>query len=199
MAEPTASRPATCLPGPFEFGPPGHLVSPKPISPALLPAGRFQLRPADFCPINCDRSSAIDSDDAAGGTRTSRTPFRGEARMIGPLGSTNREIREADRRDQLRRRARLAEPRRLTDDLLQQLEELNLDGVGTVPDGYERALARLREQLEGLARVRPRLIERLQPGTRTAELIDIVCIIQEIIAPPRLPAGSVAVEDTDIA
>ncbi len=119
--------------------------------------------------------------------------------MIGPLGSTNREIREADRRDQLRRRARLAEPRRLTDDLLQQLEELNLDGVGTVPDGYERALARLREQLEGLARVRPRLIERLQPGTRTAELIDIVFIIQEIIAPPRLPAGSVAVEDTDIA
>src|SRR5947209_9797881 len=122
----------------------------------------------------------------------------GEARVIGPLGSANREIREADRRDQLRRRARLAEPRRLTDDLLHQLEELNLDGVGTAPDGYERALAQLREQLEGLARLRPRLIERLQPGTRTAELIDIVFIIQEIIAPPRLPSGSVAVEDTDI-
>jgi len=118
--------------------------------------------------------------------------------VIGPLGSANREIREADRRDQLRRRARLAEPRRLTDDLLHQLEELNLDGVGTVPDGYERALAELREQLEGLARVRPRLIERLQPGTRTAELIDVVFIIQEIIAPPRLPSGSVAFDDTDV-
>src|SRR2546430_15325410 len=88
----------------FAFCPPGHLVSPKPISPAPLPAGRFHLRPADFCPINCDRSSAIDNDDAAGGTRTSRTPFGGEARVIGPLGSANREIREADRRDQLRRR-----------------------------------------------------------------------------------------------
>ena len=76
---------------------------------------------------------------------------------------------------------------------------MNLDGVGTVPDGYEGALAQLREQLEGLARVRPRLIERLQPGTRTADLIDIVFIIQEIIAPPRLPSGSVGVEDTDIA
>ncbi len=108
--------------------------------------------------------------------------------MIGPLGSANREIREADRRDQQRRLARLAEPRRLTDHLLGELEELNLDGVGTVPDGYEPELAELREQLEGLARVRPRLIERLQPGTRTAELIDTVFIIQEIISPPRLSA-----------
>src|SRR5437773_2196832 len=113
----------------FEFRHPGRLVSPKPTSPAPLRAGSFQPRPADFCPINCNGSSAIDNDDAAGGTRTSRTPFRGEARVIGPLGSANREIREADRRDQLRRRALLAEPRRLTDDLLRQLEELNLDGV----------------------------------------------------------------------
>jgi hypothetical protein len=118
--------------------------------------------------------------------------------VIGPLGSANREIREADRRDEQRRLARLAEPRRLTDHLLSQLEELNLDGVGTVPDGYEPALAELRTQLEGLARVRPRLIERLQPGTSTAELIDAVFIIQEIIAPPRLPSGSVAFDDTDL-
>jgi hypothetical protein len=75
---------------------------------------------------------------------------------------------------------------------------LNLDGIGTVPDGYEPALAELRGQLEGVAHVRPRLIERLQPGTRTAELIDIVFIIQEIIAPPRLPSGSVALDNTDI-
>jgi hypothetical protein len=118
--------------------------------------------------------------------------------VIGPLGSANREIREADRRDRLRRRALLAEPRRLTDDLLHQLEELNLDGVGTVPDGYEATLAQLRQHLGGLAKVRPRLIAQLQPGTRTAELIDIVFVIQEIIAPPRLPSGSIAGEDADI-
>jgi hypothetical protein len=118
--------------------------------------------------------------------------------VIGPLGSANREIREADRRDQQRRQARLAEPRRLTDHLLNDLEELNLEGVGTVPDGYEPALAELREQLEGLGGVRPRLIERLQPGTRTAELIDTVFIIQEIISPPRLPSGSLPFDDAGI-
>ena len=118
--------------------------------------------------------------------------------MIGPLGSANREIREADRRDQQRRQAQLAEPRRLTDHLLHDLEELNLDGISTVPAGYEPALAQLREQLEALARVRPRLIERLQPGTRTAELIDTVFIIQEIIAPPRLPSATLPLDDADI-
>jgi len=117
--------------------------------------------------------------------------------VIGPLGSANREIREADRRDQQRRLAQRTEPLRLTDHLLGQLEELNLDGVGTVPDGYEAELAELREQLEGLARVRPRLIERLQPGTRTAELIDTVFIIQEIISSPRLASGSLPVDDPD--
>ena len=118
--------------------------------------------------------------------------------MIGPLGSANREIREADRRDQQRRQAQLAEPRRLTDHLLGQLEELNLDGIGTVPQGYEPALAELREQLEGLTGVRPRLLERLQSGTRTAELIDTVFIIQEIFSPPRPPSGSVPLDDAEI-
>jgi len=118
--------------------------------------------------------------------------------VIGPLGSANREIREADQRDRQRRLARLAEPRRLTDHLLGQLEELNLDGVDTVPDGYEPALAELRGQLEGLGRIRPRLIERLQPGTGTAELIDTVFIIQEIIFPPRLPSGSLPHDDAEI-
>ena len=92
----------------------------------------------------------------------------------------------------------MAEPRRLTDHLLGQLEELNLDGIGTVPQGYEPALAELREQLEGLTGVRPRLLERLQSGTRTAELIDTVFIIQEIISPPRPPSGSVPLDDAEI-
>ena len=92
----------------------------------------------------------------------------------------------------------MSEPRRLTDHLLSQLEELNLDGVGTVPQGYDPVLAELREQLEGLARIRPRLIERLQSGTRTAELIDTVFIIQEIISPVRLPSGSVPLDDAEI-
>lgn len=118
---------------------------------------------------------------------------------MGPLGSTNREIRAAEDRNQQRRLARLAEPRRLTDHLLDQLEELNLDGVGTVPQGYERALAELRVQLGGFSRVAPRLIERLQAGTQTAELIDTVFIIQEIIFPPHLAARHLAFDDTDIA
>ena len=117
--------------------------------------------------------------------------------MIGPLGSANREIREAERRDQQRRLARLAEPRRLTDRLLGQLEELNLDGVRTVPDGYEPALAELRNHLEAVARVRPSLVERLQSGTRTAELIETVFTIQEIISPPRLPTGSLPLDDAE--
>jgi hypothetical protein len=117
--------------------------------------------------------------------------------LIGPLGSANREIREAERRDQQRRLARLAEPRRLTDRLLGQLEELNLDGVATVPDGYEPALAELRGHLEDVARLRPRLIERLQSGTRTAELIETVFTIQEIMTPPHNPTGSLPVDDAD--
>jgi hypothetical protein len=123
---------------------------------------------------------------------------RGGRTLIGPLGSANREIREAEQRDQQRRLARLAEPRRLTDRLLGQLEELNLDGVLTVPEGYEPALAELRGQLEGLGRVRPRLIERLQPGTGTAELIEAVFTIQEIISPPTLPPGMLPLDDTDL-
>jgi hypothetical protein len=117
--------------------------------------------------------------------------------VIGPLGSANREIREAERQDQQRRRAKLAEPRRLTDRLLGQLEELNLDGVATVPNGYEPALAELRGYLEDLARVRPRLIERLHSGTSTAELIDTVFTIQEIISPPQLAAGTLPFDDAE--
>ena len=114
--------------------------------------------------------------------------------MIGPMGTTNRQIREAERRTQQRQLARLAEPRRLTDHLLDQLEELNLDGVRTVPDVYEPALAELRDQLEDVARVRPRLIERLQSGTRTAELIETIFTIQEIICPRRVDKGALPVD-----
>ena len=118
--------------------------------------------------------------------------------MIGPLGTANREIREAELLDQQRRLARLAEPQRLTDRLLGHLEELNLDGVGTVPVGYEPALAELRGHLEDVARVRPRLVARLQSGMRTAEMIETVFTIQEIISPPRLPSGTPPVDDHEL-
>jgi hypothetical protein len=123
--------------------------------------------------------------------------YRRSNNVIGPLGTANREIREAERIDQQRRQARLAEPRRLTDRLLGQLEELNLDGVRTVPEGYAPALAELRDHLEEVARVRPRLVERLQSGTRTAELIETVFTIQEIIAPTHLPAGTLPFDDAE--
>jgi len=43
-----------------------------------------------------------------------------------------------------------------------------------------------------------RLLERLQSGTRTAELIETVFTIQEVIAPPTLPAGVVIFEEPDL-
>ena len=104
--------------------------------------------------------------------------------MIGPLGTANHEIREAEQRDQARRRARLAEPRRLTDELLGQLEELNLDGVQVVPGSYDPGLAEIRSHLMGWPGLGTGLLERLQSGTPTAELIDTVFSIQEVIAAP---------------
>ena len=118
--------------------------------------------------------------------------------MIGPLATANYEIREAERRDRQRRQARLAEPRRLTDQLLGQLEELNLEGVGIVPESYEPGLAEIRGHLVAWPMVGTRLIERLQSGTPTAELIETVFTIQEVIAPPTVPAELVAFEDAEL-
>jgi hypothetical protein len=116
---------------------------------------------------------------------------------MGPLGAANYEIREAERHDKERRMARLAEPRRLTDGLLTQLEELNLDGVRLVPASYGPALTELRELLNGWAGISPPLLDRLQPGRRTADLIEAIFGVQEIISPPTLPAGTLALDDED--
>jgi hypothetical protein len=118
--------------------------------------------------------------------------------VIGPLATANYEIREAERRDQQRRRARLSEPRRLTDQLLELLEELNLDGVRIVPGSYDPGLAEIRSQLDGWPGLGTRLLERLHAGTRTADLIETVFTIQEAIAPPTLPAGAVIFEEADL-
>jgi hypothetical protein len=118
--------------------------------------------------------------------------------VIGPLGTANHEIREAERRDKERRRARLTEPRRLTDRLLGQLEELNLDGVPIVPGSYDPGLAEIRSHLVGWPGIGARLLQRLHSGTRTAELIETVFTIQEVIAPSVLPAGAVIFEEPDL-
>jgi hypothetical protein len=120
-------------------------------------------------------------------------------RVIGPLGTANHEIREAERIDQERRRALLVEPRRLTDQLLGQLEELNLDGVRIVPGSYDPGLAEIRSHLLGWPGIGAGLLQRLQSGTRTAELIETVFTIQEVIAPSLLPAGAVIFEEPDLA
>jgi hypothetical protein len=114
------------------------------------------------------------------------------------LGTANHEIREAERLDQQRRRARLTEPRRLTDQLLGQLEELNLDGVRIVPGSYDRGLAEIRSHLDGWPGIGTRLLQRLHSGTRIAELIETVFTIQEVIASPVLPAGAVIFEEPDL-
>jgi hypothetical protein len=110
--------------------------------------------------------------------------------VAGPLATANSEIREAERLDEQRHLARLSEPRRLTDLLLNQLEELNLEGVTEVPDSYEPTLADLRAQLVGEHGVGRQLIERLQTGASTSELIETIFAVQEIISPPRLPPGA---------
>lgn len=104
--------------------------------------------------------------------------------MLGPLESANREIREAERRDDERRLARFTEPRRLTDELLAHLEELNLDGLEIVPESYEPELSALRVHLTEWPTVNALLVDRLQPGGGISDLIDTVFSIQEIIAPP---------------
>jgi hypothetical protein len=124
--------------------------------------------------------------------------WQGEDRVIGPLGTANHEIREAERRDEERRGARLTEPRRLTDQLLGQLEELNLDGVRIVPGSYALGLAEIRSHLVGWPGIGAQLLQRLQSGTRTAELIETVFTIQEVIAQPLLPAGAVIFEEPDL-
>jgi hypothetical protein len=45
--------------------------------------------------------------------------------------------------------------------------------------------------------VEPPLIERLQPGTGTAELIETVFTIQEVIAPPTLPPEIAQLEESE--
>jgi hypothetical protein len=115
--------------------------------------------------------------------------------VAGPLATANREIREAERRDEQRQLARSTELRRRTDRLLSQLEELNLEGLEKVPESYEPWLAELRAHLVGQRGVGRRLIDRLQWGTSPAELIETIFTIQEIISPPTLPPGALPHED----
>lgn len=116
---------------------------------------------------------------------------------MGPLATANQEIREAERQSLEHQHARLIEPKRLTDRLLDQLEELNLDGVENVPETYEPALADLRDQLGAHPELDHRVIDRLQPGTRTADVIEAIFSIQEVITPPTLPADEFPFEQVE--
>jgi hypothetical protein len=122
------------------------------------------------------------------------TTREGEMPVMGPLASANQEIREAERQSLEQQHARLTEPKRLTDRLLDQLEELNLDGVPNVPESYEPMLAGLREQLGAHPQLDRRLIECLQAGTSTGEVIEAIFTIQEVITPPTLPADAYPLE-----
>jgi hypothetical protein len=114
--------------------------------------------------------------------------------MAGPLSSANHEIREAERLDHDRKMARLRRPRLLTDQLLMELEELNLDDVVQVPEGLRSKLDALRESVRDWPEIESRYGTRLRPGMRTSEVIEIIFAIQEVLTPPRAPAR----EDDDL-
>ncbi|HSO93129.1 MAG TPA: hypothetical protein VLS53_01495 [Candidatus Dormibacteraeota bacterium] len=115
--------------------------------------------------------------------------------MAGPLSSANRDIREAEQLEQDRKLARLRRPRLLTDQLLMQVEELNLDDVVQVPERLRPTLDALRESLRDWPQIESRFGSRLQPGTPTSEVIEIIFAIQEILSPPRAQSKG---EDEDL-
>lgn len=114
---------------------------------------------------------------------------------MGPLATANQQIRDAEQRAIEMRVARLSAPHRTTDRLLDQLEELNLDGVQTVPPRYGPILEGLREQLTGHRGLSPRVIDRLRPGIKTADLIEAIFAVQEIIAPPTMSIDDFPFDD----
>ena len=109
--------------------------------------------------------------------------------MAGPLSSANHEIREAERLEHDRKLARLRRPRLLTDELLMELEELNLDDVEQVPEGLRSKLDALRESVRDWPQIESRYGSRLRPGVRTSEVIEVIFAVQEILTPPRAPAN----------
>jgi hypothetical protein len=110
--------------------------------------------------------------------------------MAGPLSSANREIREAERLEHDRKLARLRRPRLLTDQLLTELEELNLDDVVQVPERLQPSLDALKESVRDWPEIESRFGSRLRPGTRTTEMIETIFAVQEILTPPRARSAS---------
>lgn len=105
--------------------------------------------------------------------------------MPGPLSSANREIREAQRLEDVRKLARSRLPRLLTDQLLTELEELNLEDVSQVPERLRSRLDTLRESVRDWPEIESRYGSRLRPGVRTSEVIEVIFAVQEILTPPR--------------
>ncbi len=117
--------------------------------------------------------------------------------MAGSISSANREIREAERRDHARKLARLRRPRRLTDLLLTELEELNLDEVVEVPGRLRPSLMDLVDSVQPWPEIAARFGPRLRPGVRPTELIEIIFAIQEVLAPPP-PLAVIEDEDDEL-
>ena len=117
---------------------------------------------------------------------------------MGPLATANQQIRDAQRQWAEQRIARLTRPHLLTDRLLDDLEELNLDGVRQVPERLGPALEELRRHLTGYAGITDRMLQRLAVGIRTTDLIETIFNIQEIIAPPTLDEGAFPFEDVTV-
>lgn len=115
--------------------------------------------------------------------------------MAGPLSSANREIREAERIEHNRKLEQLRRPRLLTDQLLAELEELNLDDIVVVPERLRSNLDALMESVRDWPQIEARYGSKLRPGVATSEVIEVIFAVQEILTPPRAPSNE---EDGDL-
>jgi hypothetical protein len=113
------------------------------------------------------------------------------------LAGANREIREAERREQERRSANAQRPKRLTDRLLVQLEEFNLAGVRNVPAWFQPMLVQLTEALTLWPGAEARFGPRLRSGLRTTAVIATVFDIQAMISPASGEHGALTDDEED--
>lgn len=105
---------------------------------------------------------------------------------MGMLAQTNLEIREAERRHQVRKAEdeRWRQPIMVIDRMLQELEELNLRGMKRVPLSYEERLRRLALLVAGVPNCGAAL-ESLKVKIGIGKLMDALFAVQAALFAER--------------